>query len=63
MSNLPAVLGYLDPGSGSMIIQMVLGGFAAVAVSLKLFWGRILEMLHIRKPAEDPQPTESTTGS
>ena len=62
MSNLPAVLGYLDPGSGSMIIQMILGGVAAIGVSLKLFWGRILEFLHIRKP-EDKQATESTTGS
>jgi hypothetical protein len=62
VSNLPAVLGYLDPGSGSMIIQMILGGVAAIGVSLKLFWGRILEFLHIRK-REDQQPTESTSGS
>jgi hypothetical protein len=45
-----------------MIIQMILGGVAAIGVSLKLFWGRILEFLHIRKP-EDKQPSESTTGS
>jgi hypothetical protein len=45
-----------------MIIQMILGGVAAIGVSLKLFWGRILEFLHIRK-REDKQATESTTGS
>ena len=59
---LPEVLGYLDPGSGSMLIQMIIGGVAAVGVSLKLFWGRILEMLHIRKRDEQPS-TESTTSS
>ena len=59
---LPEVLGYLDPGSGSMIIQMIVGGVAAVGVSLKLFWGRILEFLRIRK-REDQAPAESTTSS
>ncbi|MDX1460861.1 MAG: hypothetical protein R3348_07375 [Xanthomonadales bacterium] len=33
---------YLDPGTGSMILQVVLGGIAAVAVALKLFWYRII---------------------
>jgi len=31
-SHLPEVFGYLDPGSGSMIIQMIVGGVAAVGV-------------------------------
>jgi hypothetical protein len=47
------VLGYLDPGSGSMIIQAVVGGLAAAAVTLRLFGRRILNFLRIRKPAED----------
>ncbi len=33
---------YLDPGSGSMLIQLLLGGFAGLAVILKLYWRRIL---------------------
>ena len=33
---------YLDPGTGSMILQVVLGGIAAVAVAFKLFWYRII---------------------
>ncbi len=35
------VLGYLDPGSGSMIIQILVGGLAAVGVTMKLYWRRI----------------------
>jgi len=50
-------LAYLDPGSASMIIQMIVGGVAAAAVSLKLFWRRILMLLRIRK--DDPAETES----
>jgi hypothetical protein len=34
------VLAYLDPGSGSMIIQILVGGLAAVAVTAKLYWRR-----------------------
>jgi hypothetical protein len=57
-------LAYIDPGSGSMILQMILGGLAAAAVFLKLFWHRVLVFLRIRKPDEimrrgddvEPQP-------
>lgn len=34
---------YLDPGSGSMLIQLLLGGFAGVAVLLRLTWRRVRE--------------------
>lgn len=33
---------YLDPGSGSMLLQVILGGIAAVAVALKLAWHKIV---------------------
>ncbi len=33
---------YLDPASGSMLLQMILGGIAGVALALKLFWHKIL---------------------
>ena len=32
---------YLDPGSGSMLIQLLLGGVAGAAVILKLAWQRL----------------------
>ena len=47
-------LGYIDPSSGSMLLQGILGGLAAAAVALKLFWHRVLVFLHIRKPDEGP---------
>jgi hypothetical protein len=43
------VLAYLDPGSGSMILQIILGGVAAIAVTAKLYWQRLLRLLRIRK--------------
>ena len=31
---------YLDPGSGSMLVQLLLGGVAGAAVIMKLGWER-----------------------
>jgi len=44
------LLAYLDPGSGSMILQILAGGLAAVAVTARLYWSRLLKFLRIRKP-------------
>lgn len=53
-------LAYLDPGSSSIIIQMIAGGVAAIAVSAKLFWGRILRFLRIRKDEPQTQAAPDT---
>ncbi|HEY7460982.1 MAG TPA: hypothetical protein VIC59_03795 [Gemmatimonadota bacterium] len=33
---------YLDPGSGSMLLQALLGGIAGVTVLVKLYWRRLV---------------------
>jgi hypothetical protein len=33
---------YLDPGTGSMILQLILGGVAGALIVLKLYWHRFL---------------------
>ena len=54
---MTTVLAYLDPGSGSMILQIIAGGLAAVAVTAKLYWNRLLKFLHIKKDEpEAPEP-------
>ena len=55
-----AVLMYLDPGSGSMLLQLILGGVAAVGVGLKMTWRRTLQILHLDKQREN-DPDASTT--
>jgi hypothetical protein len=48
-----AVLPYLDPGSGSMLLQIVLGGVAAIGVTAKLTWRRLLHTLRIRRDDDE----------
>ena len=54
---MTTVLAYLDPGSGSMILQIIAGGLAAVAVTAKLYWNRILKFLRIRK--DEPETAQA----
>lgn len=56
MSSQTAIVAYLDAGSGSVILQALLGGAAAAAVVARLWWDRILRLLRIRKPLPDDQP-------
>jgi hypothetical protein len=43
---------YLDAGTGSMIVQLLLGGIAAIVVTVRLWWNRLLRLLRIRRPEE-----------
>jgi hypothetical protein len=47
----------IDPGSGSMIVQGILAAIAAIALTAKLWWHRLLVLLHIRKPTR-PNPAK-----
>jgi hypothetical protein len=41
---------YLDPGAGSMLVQLVLGGVAGLAVVGKLLWHRLTVPFRKRDP-------------
>ncbi|MEI7692730.1 MAG: hypothetical protein WCJ50_09450 [Actinomycetes bacterium] len=41
MTSIHTTLAYLDAGSGSMIAQILVGGFAAAGVAMKMYWKRI----------------------
>ena len=42
-------LAYLDPGTGSMLLQVILGGVAAVGVAVKLYWHKIRAAMGMKK--------------
>ncbi len=43
---------YLDPGTGSMILPLLLGGIAGMAIVLTLYWHQV-EALFGRRGAKD----------
>jgi hypothetical protein len=46
------VLAYLDPGSGSFLIQLLIGGLVGGAVAVRAYWSRIRAFLN--KGSETP---------
>lgn len=53
------MLAYLDPGTGSMILQALAGGVAGVLVVGKLYWARIKRVLRFGRsesPVDEPRP-------
>jgi hypothetical protein len=50
-------LSYIDPGSGSLFLQALAGGVAAVGVVGKVYWRRLKRMLHIGKPEDESTPS------
>jgi hypothetical protein len=49
-------LAYLDPGSGSMMLQLLLGGIAGVAVVLKLYWNAFVGLFRRKKHQYNSTP-------
>ncbi|HUF17397.1 MAG TPA: hypothetical protein VMS12_05060 [Thermoanaerobaculia bacterium] len=45
----PPVYGYIDPGTGSMVLQLILGGVAGALVAGKLFWTRIAAFFNLKR--------------
>ena len=46
---------YLDPGTGSIILQVLLGGAAGVALVGKLYWQKFLSLFGMARPLEDSE--------
>jgi len=43
---------YLDPGTGSMLLQVILGGIAAIGVAIKLYWHKLRVALGMKRKEE-----------
>ena len=42
---IPSAFAYLDPASGSMILQMLAGVLVGVGITLKIYWFKIKSRL------------------
>ena len=46
------VFAYIDPGTGSLVVQSVIGAIAAIGVTLKIYWHKLKIFF-----AKEEQPT------
>lgn len=44
---------YLDANTGSLLVQLLLGGVAGIALVGKLYWHRLKGFLGLNKPDDD----------
>jgi len=55
----PRAFAYLDPGTGSMFLQLLLGGIAGVLIVTKLYWQQLVRLVRGQKPGQKTtQPSE-----
>lgn len=48
--------GYIDPGTGSLIIQSIIGAIAAIGVTMKLYWHKL--KLFFSRQSTKPESAE-----
>ena len=61
LAPVDSAFAYLDPGTGSMLLQVILGGVAAVGVAVKLYWHKIRVALRLGRRADaDTDSTDET---
>ncbi len=56
---MPApAMAYLDPGTGSFVIQGIIAAIVGGGFAVKMFWGRIKAKITGKTPTEDDDPDE-----
>jgi hypothetical protein len=48
---------YLDPGSGSMLLQLLMGGIAGAVVVFKLYWQQFIGLFRSSKNEASGPPS------
>ena len=57
MKLLSILIGYLDPGSGSFILQVLIASLVGIGFAFRGYWAKLIKKF--RKPSEeDPNQTD-----
>ena len=51
------VQAYLDPGTGAIALQLLIGGIVATLAAVRLYWSR-LKSIVLRRPLESQTPAD-----
>ena len=58
LAPVDSAFAYLDPGTGSMLLQVILGGVAAIGVVIKLYWHKLRVALRLGRKADAEDETD-----
>ena len=50
---------YIDPGTGSYLVQIILAAFVGASLGVKLFWHKIKAFFSGNKQTETPETPEN----
>jgi len=53
---------YIDPGTGSYLVQIILAGFVGASLGIKIFWTRIKAFFTKKQDIPETQETSETNG-
>ena len=56
LSFIPHTLAYIDPGTGSIILQAIAAAIAGAAIIVRIYWHRLLRFFGLRKNIK-PDPS------
>ena len=51
--SFPSAFAYIDPGSGSVIIQMLIGALVGIGITFKVFWFKIKSKFTFNRQTSD----------
>lgn len=54
LAYVPMAQAYLDPGTGSMILQGIIGTVAVGLVAIRMYWAKLKQFLSGRPSPEPP---------
>ena len=60
VATIPRANAYLDPGTGSYLIQIIIGGLLAGGASIGMFWRRIKVKRDIFKKEKNKNESDET---
>ena len=53
LSGLGNKLAYLDPGSGSVLLQLLIAALLGVGIAVRAYWGKIKGLFGIKSETDD----------
>lgn len=56
---IPVANAYMDPGSGSFIIQMLVGAALGASLAIKVYWRKLVSFFTGRKRDESDEEQQS----